>query len=414
MKNKIAIIFLAFNLIFFSCSEDETPLPQELEIEILNVDLAEGKIELRGTPLIQGQTGEWEISSNNQVAGVFSNKSSFKTFLKGNIYEEYQIKWTISNSNSEISYHIIHRMSAGYSLAELLEADRDIKTLLSFYTFHQLISVQSSHKPSFNELIEAGVSLSELLNFSSINELYDGGITISQMIEEGLTLREIFDELVQRYGYVDYYHDDVIIDGLAQAFINEGFSVNELLNVGISMERLYFYGITIEQFISNGLSFKEIILGTARITSLYFIENNFNSQKLIDEGIIEETPLTGFYILNYLHNPVSSNPNETVNTIEIINNNLVGMTGWRLPTIDELNFIYQNRNSLDLKVDIDKLYADRIADFYDYRNYWISSTKEESCLSNLPYELNLNFKSGNVTTFCSSSFVAYLLPVVQL
>lgn len=414
MKNKIAIIFLAFNLIFFSCSEDETPLPQELEIEILNVDLAEGKIELRGTPLIQGQTGEWEISSNNQVAGVFSNKSSFKTFLKGNIYEEYQIKWTISNSNSEISYHIIHRMSAGYSLAELLEADRDIKKLLSFYTFYELISVQSSHKPSFNELIEAGVSLRELLNFISINELYDGGITISQMIEEGLTLREIFDELVQRYNYVGNYRDGIIIDGLAQAFINEGFSVNELINAGISMERLYFYGITIEQFISNGLSFKEIILlGNTRITSLYFIENNFNSQKLIDEGIIEETPLTGFYILNYLHNPISGN-NETANTIEIINNNLVGMKGWRLPTIDELNFIYQNRNSLDLKVDIDKLYADRKEDFYDYRNYWISSTRERSCLSNLPYQLNLNFKSGNVTTFCQSWSVAYLLPVVQL
>lgn len=245
---------------------------------------------------------------------------------------------------------------------------------------------------------------------------YNRGITIREMISEGLTVLEVFDGLVQGYGHVDYNLDNIVENGFSQSFINEGFSLSELLNSGISMRYLYFYGITIEQLINTNLTFKEIILGTIRVTSLDFVKMNFSAQKLIEEGIIEETPMSGFYILNYLHDRISYYPSENAHTLDIINNKIIGMTGWRLPTIDELIFIYENRGSLDLKVDIDELYYLDVhpTDLYDYRSYWISSTLENSCVSYLPYELNLNFRSGGIAAFCRSSYVAYLLPVIQL
>jgi hypothetical protein len=424
MKNKIVIFFLTFNLIFFSCIEDEIPLPQVVEIEVLNTDLVEGKIELRGTPLLQGQTGEWEILSNNQVAGVFSDKSSFITFLKGNIYEEYEIKWTISNNNSESNYNIIHRMSAGYSLAELLEADRDIKTLLSFYTLRQLISVQSSHKPSFNELIEAGVSLSELLNFTSIYTLYIGGVTIEQMIDEGLSIREIFEDIVNDY-------NSSVGREFIQEFIDLDITILDMFNEGIDLVELYSLGATLQEIINAGVSFKEIIVGLTdfKITTLTFLQMGFDEERLKQESLILEINGTGFYFMAFLHEPILLNADEVV---QDINNNLPNMNTWRIPTIDELQYIYGNKNNFELGLDNQFLYPNNpvveVSETAIDINEWLSSTQNGECFIShtsggliIEDEMKtLNLKTGSLEEVCLSIYMCdcvkftYLIPVIQL
>ncbi len=271
-----------------------------------------------------------------------------------------------------------------------------------------------------NDEIEPNVS--QLLETSTIYYLfYNQEISIQDFIDSGLSVKKIFDELIEgttrnTSPYKDYYWQEVFDNGFSQDFIDAGFSINDLLDEGINMEDLYFYGITIQQFIESGLSFKEIIVGTAKITTLDFVKLKLPTEKLIEEGLIEATPLPGFYIMNYLHNPIG-HFNKDINTLDIINNNIIGMNNWRVPTIAELKYIYNNRSLFDLKIDNLKLYTwdnrpDNIS--VEYLNYWISSTLENSCVSSLPYPVNLNFENGIVSAFCSGSRKAYFLPVIQL
>jgi len=309
MKSKITPFFLTFVLIFFTCSENEFPLPHTLEIEVLNVNLVEGQIELKGTPLLQGQTGKWEILSNNQVVGIFSDESSSRTFLKGNIYEEYEIKWTISSNNSESSHSITLRMSSGYSIEELLEADRDIEALLNFYTAYQLVTVQSIHAP----------------------------------------------------------------------------------------------------------------------TTLDFIELGYDEEKLKQEGLILEINGTGFYIMAFLHEPILLNAEDV---IESINNNLSNMNAWRIPTIDELQYIYDNKNNFDIGLDSQFLYPDNPvvepSQTANDINEWLSSTQNGDCIvSSISGQTTdemktLNLKTGTIGDvcltyyFCDCIKFTYLIPVIQI
>ncbi|MDT7831080.1 hypothetical protein RQM59_01745 [Flavobacteriaceae bacterium S356] len=309
MKFKIIIFFLTFSLVFSACSENELPLPQTVEIEVLNVNLNDGEIELQGTPLLVGQTGKWEILSNNQVVGIFSDESSSRTFLKGNIYEEYEIKWTVSNNNSESHHSIIKRMSEDYSLEELLEVNRDIEALLNFYTPHQLATAQSIHAP----------------------------------------------------------------------------------------------------------------------TTLDFIELGYDEERLKQEGLILEINGTGFYIMAFLHEPILLNADEI---IQGINDNLSNMNTWRIPTMDELQYIYDNVNNLDLELDNQFLYPDNpvveLSQTARDINEWLSSTREGDCIvSSISGETTdlmktLNLKTGNSDLvcltyyFCDCVKFTYLIPVIQL
>ncbi len=398
--NKIFSLVIII-LINYGCSNDNeevTPLPDNVIIEINDKNLTEGRVSLIATQTNGTQSGQWSIMTDNETIGQFETTSNSLTRFTGSILEIYEVRWTITNGEGNIYNNLRFLMCNGEPIEEVVQIERNVSKLvyltsINVFTLEDLVSAGIT----FQELLEENLTITELLNHFSITDLYSNGITITQMLDEGLTLEFIWNRFIQ---------DTNVVPVVVGYFLNEGIQIDDLVNVGAQTFDLYNHGASLQQLVDSDLiPLKEIIVEINNIDFYDLYPLNISQQTLIDEGIIIETSINGFYAMNYLFDSVETN---FLSFIDTLNTNYPnGNSLWRLPTYDELILIYNESSSLDLKLNLRDEYL------------WYMSSTIVQCwppLTGLKY-VNLNFGysedscSGNITIPISNPS---LIPVIQL
>lgn len=422
MKSILNFWKLVFIITFFSCNTNDdstiTPLPDGVIIEVINKNLSQKSVTLVGSQTNGNQTGTWSVLSENQTIGEFESKTNSTTRFTGSILEFYSLNWNIDNGEQNISQNKTILMCQGESIEDVVNVERDIAKLISLvraniFTFEQLLA--NGSQISIEELRANGATITELLeeqsNYITYYNLYKGGVTISQMLEEGLSLQEIFN------GFYDPGYNPNVTNVIPyfRYFLDEdiGVEVTDLINLGATVPELYIGGVTIQEIIENNLSIKEILFDDRDLAGILDLvsENNISIQQLIDQDILKETTTEGLYVFKHILNVY--NPRLADEPVDILND-LYPNTGgtWRLPSLTELELIYEQREALDLRIDLISLPT-------LWESIYVSSNKL-SCYVDIGLTLDLpygiDFRSGS--SFPCIGYQSYTqtfsLPVIQL
>lgn len=412
-----------FTIIIFSCASGDddsnvTPLPDGVIIEIINKNLSQGSVTLVASQTNGNQTGTWSILSDNITIGQFESTTNSTTRFTGSILEFYNLSWTINNGEETISQNKTILMCQGESIDDVVNAERDIAKLIllvraNVFTFEQLHA--GGGQISIEELIANGATITELLeeqsNYIGYYDLYEGGVTISQMLEEGLSLQEIFDG----FYLPDYNPNWTNIPPYFRYFLDEdiGVEVADLISLGATVPELYIGGVTIQEILENNLSIKEIIFDDRELAGILDLisENNISVQQLIDQDILKETTTEGLYVFKYILNVYNpSLADQPLETLNYVYPDIGGL--WRLPTLVELELIYEERETLDLRIDLISLPT-------LWESIYVSSD-EQSCYVDIGLILDLrygiDFRNGE--TYSCMGYQTYTqtfsLPVIQL
>lgn len=290
-------------------------------------------------------------------------------------------------------------MCHGEPIDQVVQIERNVGKLvylteINIFTLQQLVSAGIT----FQELIDANLTIEGLLEHFNIHEMYLNGITITQMLNEGLSFEFLYNE---------FYSSGSGYPTFIPYFLQEGFLIEDFINIGVTITQLYYQGVTLQQLIDSTIPLKNIISEIDDIYTDDILSFGFSQQTLIDEGIIEETPLDGFYILNYVFG------GDNFYGLNMLNETYPnGSSQWRLPTLDELIFIYDNQQYLDLRLDINPGTENYIST--DIEVCWDSPGIDYTAS-----RIYVNFDSGNQFYGCSGnvSWVVSntcLLPVIQL
>lgn len=394
--NKIFSLVIII-LINYGCSNDNeevTPLPDNVIIEINDKNLTEGRVSLIATQTNGNQTGQWSIMTDNETIGQFETTSNSLTRFTGSILETYEVRWTITNGEESIYNNKRFLMCHGEPIEEVVQIERNVSKLvylasINIFTLEELVSAGIT----FQELLDENLTISELLDHFNITDLYFNEITITQMLDEGLTLEFLWNRFIQDTNFVP------VVVGY---FLNENIQIADLVNAGAQTGALYFHGASLQQLVDSDLiPLKEIIVETNN-TFYDLFPLNIPQQTLIEEGIIVETSINGFYIMNYLFDSAPSSFIDDLNANYPNGNSL-----WRLPTYDELILFYNESSSLDLKLDLRN------------EDLWYMSSTVIQCWP--PYEGNrfVNLDNGDFADSCENIYTVpipneSLMPVIQL
>ncbi|UZO79306.1 hypothetical protein NBT05_10020 [Aquimarina sp. ERC-38] len=367
-KVKYLLLITILLIINLSCNNDDnesTPLPNEVIIEITDMNLSEGRVNLIATQTTGNQSGNWSVVSKNETKGEFVTTTNSLTRFKGSILEDYIIRWTINNGEESVYKDVKISMYEGKSLEEIIKIERNIS---------KLIELAKKGNFTIGEMVSLGVTVEEIKDYLTLKEIinsnisfldmYDSGITIKQMMGEGFTFKKLWFFFTKEYTESKKSPKR----SLTQYFYNEGFKVEDLFNEGISVRALLDNGTSIKQIVdSNYYTLNELITSDhSQIPLTSILELKIPLQTLIDENIIVRTPIDGFYIMNYVVIGYWSNTHFIKNDLKDINRlNPMDNSLWRLPTEDELIYIIKNN-----KKDFDLL-------LLEYGNYQYSSN--ETC-----------------------------------
>jgi len=185
----ISPILFAFLLIITSCDEDIEDLPTSVTIKILSIDLPSRTVSLVSTQPTSGIKGEWSIVSQNQIAGTFSDISDPLANFVGDVFESYTIRWTLSNGKDEMFSEQEFIIGDGYTIKELLDAAVSLCELVEYFPLPDLVNYGFAASDLQNcgvdlpELVQAGVHAEELLAMGfSPYELYQNGASLNEII----------------------------------------------------------------------------------------------------------------------------------------------------------------------------------------------------------------------------------------
>jgi hypothetical protein len=102
-----------------SCNDPVDELPAGISIKILSIDLPKREVSLVATQPSGGIKGQWSVISVNQHAGVFSNVQDPLTNFIGDVFEQYKLRWTLTNGKQEVFSEVDVMIGKGFSIAEL-------------------------------------------------------------------------------------------------------------------------------------------------------------------------------------------------------------------------------------------------------------------------------------------------------
>ena len=120
---KIPLYYLLLFIILCSCKEQELipSLPDSVTVEISNISLDTKTVELVGTQPTNGIIGLWTIQNENKIEGSFSDESNPLTTFTGGYFDDYVIRWTLTNGAESKFAEKIILISSGASLFELVD-----------------------------------------------------------------------------------------------------------------------------------------------------------------------------------------------------------------------------------------------------------------------------------------------------
>jgi len=210
-------VFLVICIATLSCTDnDSIPLPEDIKIQIIDYDINNVSVLLKGTEATSGLTGKWSIE-NDVDSGSFVDENNSLTTFNGSLFESYLIRWTITNGDLEKFDEKWINISDNFSLFELIQGGATIEELLSVGF-------------SIEDLINAGISVQQLIqNEITIQDLIAAGVTVSQLVDNGVDGKELLDA-------------EVPIIQIAEG----GISSLELINLGVTEEELLSVNIIVK------------------------------------------------------------------------------------------------------------------------------------------------------------------------
>lgn len=386
-------LYISLLLLLTACSSEDppTPLPDNLDIFISETNIAGRRVNLVGTQTEPGHTGTWTVESENDVQGQFSSTTNSVTSFQGSILEPYQIRWTIDNGQNFIYSERRIFMSEGVPIDQVVQIERDIPKLLNLYTWRQLTNAGIT----FHELIdEGGLTIPELLTEYKISALYRAGITLEQFYQQGYTLSTLYQEFI----------DDNESWDFVRWIQTQGVTIDDLVGIGATIQELYDHWATKEELMDSSIPLKDLVdYFRADLCSFHFLNHGIPYQELIAEGIIEETPTPGLYILHYLF--VWATHSGHVWNIQKLNQDYaIPNAQWFNGTEEQLLMIHQNRDQLDLKLDL-----------FSHNGRISSTTTVGICgIGNSPLRRSVDLITGDVQNCVDGSMRFTLLPMIQL
>lgn len=390
LKNSLYVSLL---LLLMACTSDDppTPLPDDTDIFVTETNVWDRRVNLVGTQTEPGLTGTWTIESENDVQGQFSSTTNSVTSFQGSILEPYELRWTIDNGESFIYSQRRIFMSSGVPVDQVVQIERDIPKLLTLYTWRQLTLAGVT----FTELIDdGGLTIPELLTEYKISVLYRDGITLEQFYQQGFTLTTLYQAFI----------DDNESWDFVRWFQTQGVSIDDLVAIGATIQELFDHAATKEELMDSNIPLKDLVdYFGASLCSYHFLNHGIPYQELIAEGILEETPTPGLYILNYLF--VWTIHSGHVWDIQKLNQDYpIPNAQWFNGTQEQLLMIHENRDQLDLKLDL-----------FAHKGRISSSTTIGSCgIGNSPLRRSVDLITGSVQ-YCVDGSMSYtLLPMIQL
>ncbi len=138
-----------------------------------------------------------------------------------------------------------------------------------------IILFSCSSEQGLNQLDETiGLTNDEIFN------LYNSDTSVEEILNLGATPKEIYDSLKEDFPQNGCYVSP-LSESFIQEFLNLNITVTDLIDSGITIHELFYHGITLEQFIDNDISFIDIILEVPRISTIDFIELGVSSSTII-------------------------------------------------------------------------------------------------------------------------------------
>ncbi len=182
LKNIFALLLVI--LLLSNCNKDDEniPLPDTVSIQILNYDIDDSSVLIKGSEVSNGLEGKWILIDGD--FGSFTDINESLTTFKGALFEDYKIKWSITNGTEEISTEKSFNIGGNFNLIQLVNQGVEIAELLNEFTIQQLTNAGVT----INQLIDAGVTVQELIDAGlPLNDIVNSGISSLQLIELGVS-----------------------------------------------------------------------------------------------------------------------------------------------------------------------------------------------------------------------------------
>lgn len=241
----ISLTILACNIDYNSVNTDNISLPQNVIIQVLDFDLDNSSVTLKGSEVNNGLIGKWTLESN--TSGSFFDENNSLTIFSGDLFSNHKIRWAINNNINEIFAEDIIKIADAFSLSQLLESGVEIAILVNEFSIQDLLGAGVN----ITDLLEVGITWVQLINANvPISDLIAAGITASQLLDANISLIEIVEAGIS----------SIIL-------INLGIPKDELISANIITEipntQLYIINFVYEKFEhANAITFcNNLVIG---------------------------------------------------------------------------------------------------------------------------------------------------------
>ena len=162
-------------------------LPEHVAIQILNYGIDDSSALILGTEPGDGLAGRWSMMSNPNSGSFIDTRSALTTF-RGGLFENYLLRWTISNGVEEVFAEEMVNIGKNFTLAQLLNAGVDIDTLSEKYSIRELIDAEVPLK----KLVDRNISAEKILAAGAdAGELLEAGAATRNIIGAGVPVLEL-------------------------------------------------------------------------------------------------------------------------------------------------------------------------------------------------------------------------------
>ena len=236
------------------------------------------------------------------------------------------------------------------------------------------------------------MTIDQLLTEYKISELYRGGFLLEEFYQNGYTLATLYQAFIDDNGSWDFL----------VWFTSQGVTIDDLIAIGADIQDLYSHFATIEQLIDSSIPLKDLVVSfNGQVSSIHFLNHGVPFQELMDEGIIEETPTPGLYVMNYLFEYTGHNHSWGINRLN--DEYAPSNAQWFIPTQEQLLMVFDNQDQMDPKFE---LFGGKLR---------ISSTQTTTGICDVtPLRRSVSMETGGIV-YCMYGGIDYaILPMIQL